>query len=75
MKIIYLSSTVPDVIWMRRYNSSVFPEGEKKARRQLKAAELLIMQNPEIGKRSGEAREFPILRTPFSIIYRAQECD
>jgi len=55
---------------MRRYYSSVFPQGERRARQQLKAIELLIMENPNIGKQSGDAREFPIVRTPFSIIYR-----
>ena len=59
-----------DVVWMRRYYSSVFPQGERRARQQLKAIELLIMENPNIGKQSGDAREFPIVRTPFSIIYR-----
>jgi plasmid stabilization system protein ParE len=54
---------------MRRYYSSVFPQGERKARQQLKVTERLIMENPYIGKLSDDAREFPILRTPFSIIY------
>jgi hypothetical protein len=70
MKIKYLGSTVPDVIWMRRYYRDIFPQGERNAGRQFKAAESLIMENPEIRVRVGNVREFPILRTRFSFIYR-----
>lgn len=70
MRIIYLSSTVPDVIWMRRYCASVFPQGERKARQHLEAVERLITENPRAGKSIGDARERPISHTPFSLIYR-----
>lgn len=71
MKIVYLSSAILDLIWFRRYYKVVFPEGRRKALQQLKAIERLLIDNPSLGQRSGNAREFPISKTPFSIIYNA----
>jgi plasmid stabilization system protein ParE len=70
MKLVYLSSALPDIAWMRHYYRSVFPQGRRKALGQLERVERLILENPDIGKRFADAREFPIPRTPFSIIYR-----
>lgn len=70
MKLVYLSTAFPDIMWMRRYYRDVFPQGAKKAREQLVAVERLIMNNPDIGKPFHEGRQFPITRTPFAIIYR-----
>jgi plasmid stabilization system protein ParE len=70
MKLVYLQTAFPDVVWMRRYYRSVFPQGARKAREQLFAVERLIMENPDIGRRINGGREFPIARTPFVFIYR-----
>ena len=70
MKLVYLSSALPDIDWVRHYYRSVFPQGRRKALGQLERVERLIQENPNIGKVFGNAREFPIPRTPFSIVYR-----
>jgi plasmid stabilization system protein ParE len=70
MKLLYLPTAFPDIVWMRHYYRGIFPQGAKRAREQLFAVERLIMDNPEIGRRVPGGREFPILRTPFSIVYR-----
>ena len=69
MKIVYLRGALSDLIWFRRYYQTVFPQGRRKALRQLEAVERLVVDNPDIGQRNGTAREFPIPKTPFSIIY------
>jgi plasmid stabilization system protein ParE len=70
MKVVYLQSALPDIAWMRHYYRTVFPQGQSAALTQLASVERLIMDNPAVGKMLGEAREFPISRTPFSLIYR-----
>ena len=72
MKVIFLRSALPDLVWMRRYYSTVFPQGAVQAQSQFKATRKLIAENPGIGHAglAGEDLEFPILRTPFSIVYR-----
>ena len=72
MKLVYLPTAFPDIVWMRRYYRNIFPQGAKKAREQLFATERLIMENPEIGKPFRKGREFPVLRMPFSIVYRVR---
>jgi plasmid stabilization system protein ParE len=70
MKLVYMSTALPDIAWMRHYYRSVFPQGRREALGQLGRVERLIQENPDIGKVFGNAREFPIPRTPFSVIYR-----
>jgi len=72
MCVVYLRSAVADLAWMASYYSKAFPEGAPAARSRHRAAERLIAGNPEIGHSTGvgDSREFPIPRTPFSIIFR-----
>lgn len=72
MKIVYLPRTREDAQWLRRYYGAVFPAGAASARAHLRAAERLVTENPFIGRPTGvqDARELPIGRTPFSLIYR-----
>jgi plasmid stabilization system protein ParE len=72
MKVIYLRSALPDLVWMRRYYSRVFPQGAKQAQYQLNATKRLISEHPEIGHLAivEGLLEFPVLKTPFTIVYR-----
>ena len=72
MKIVYLASTKADIEWMRRYYTSVFPAGAKKAREHFRACEKNLTQNPLIGQPSAIAgvRELVVARTPFVFVYR-----
>ncbi|PTM94306.1 type II toxin-antitoxin system RelE/ParE family toxin [Mycoplana dimorpha] len=74
MEIVYLPSAVADLQWMRLYYSRVFPQGARRARQHLLATERLLADNPYAGEATGiaDVREFPIRRTPFSIIYRVR---
>lgn len=74
MEIVYLPSAVADLQWMRLYYSRVSPQGARRARQHLLAIERLLADNPHAGEAMGiaDVREFPIRRTPFSIIYRVR---
>lgn len=75
MKIVYAEAALTDMGWFRHYYSSVFPEGKGKARDNLLRTEALIAENPFVGHPAAqgpELREFPILRTPFSLLYRVK---
>ena len=72
MRIVYLASARADIAWMRDYYRGVFPEGRKRARERLKAAERLLSAQPRVGHPTGvpDVFEHVIARTPFSLIYR-----
>jgi plasmid stabilization system protein ParE len=72
MKVVFLRSALPDLLWMRRYYSSIFPEGARRAETHLNAVKRLIAENPNAGHASpdGNALEFPVTKTPFTIVYR-----
>lgn len=72
MKIVYLASTKADIEWMRRYYSSIFPAGAKRAREHFRACEKMLELNPLAGQQSdiAGARELVVPRTPFSLVYR-----
>ena len=72
MKIVYLASTKADIEWMRRYYSSIFPAGAKRAREHFRACEKMLEQNPLIGHQSDIAgvRELVVAHTPFVFVYR-----
>jgi toxin ParE1/3/4 len=72
MRLVYLSTALPDAVWMRRYYRSIFPQGGRQARERFYAVEKLILENPHIGHPVEGGREFPISGTPFRIIYRVQ---
>ena len=72
MQIIYLDSSVEDLIWFRHYYKMIFPSGDENARRQVRSIEQLLLDNPDIGHPTHrrDIREFSIPKTPFSFIYR-----
>lgn len=72
MRLVYLPTAFADIVWMRRYYRSIFPQGAKKAREQLYAVERLILENPNVGRGIVGGREFPIIRTPFILVYRVE---
>lgn len=72
MRLVYLPTAFPDIAWMRRYYRDIFPQGAKKVREQIYAVERLILENPNIGRRIAGGREFPIVRTPFVMVYRVR---
>lgn len=75
MRIVYAEKALQDMGWFRRYYSRVFPEGRGNARDSLLRTERMISENSFLGQPADvglEAREFPILRTPFTVIYRVR---
>ncbi len=75
MEIVYLDSTVDDLIWLREYYQNVFPQGRKKAQRQIRLVETLPLENPYIGfaTHRQDIRGFSIPGIPFSVIYRPEQ--
>jgi plasmid stabilization system protein ParE len=73
MKIVFLEDAAQDIQWFRFYYQSIFPEGSKSARSNLKAIQLTLAANPYAGHPSDareDVRELSVPRTPFSLIYR-----
>lgn len=72
MKIVYLTSAIDDLVWMRDYYTQIFPAGAAKAQTQFRAIENLLCDNPKIGCATEwkQVREFSIPNIPFSLIYR-----
>jgi plasmid stabilization system protein ParE len=76
VKIVYARQALADMGWFRQYYATVFPEGRGRARDALLRTEALVTENPRAGhptEPGAETREFPILRTPFSLIYRLKD--
>lgn len=74
MQLVYLRSTERDFAWLRVYYTRIFPEGDKRAREQLRAIMRLVCDNPMIGRPSlaPDVRELVFPGTPFSLIYRVR---
>ena len=75
MKVVYLTTALPDLAWFRTYYEDVFLEGERHALLQRRAVERLLRDNPFLGRVVQEdtgARAFAIARTPFSLVYRVK---
>jgi plasmid stabilization system protein ParE len=75
MKVVFLASCAQDLVWIRRYYESVFPEGKQNAALQFRKIRAAIAANPAIGVTVGfgeHVREFQVTRTPFSYLYRVQ---
>jgi plasmid stabilization system protein ParE len=75
MKLVYLPRTEADLRWFKRYYISVFPDGREKANQQFLVTQKLLLENPYIGQPSDvfpHTREFPVLRTPFTFVYRVR---
>ncbi len=71
-RLVFRSSTIPDIKWFRRYYSSVFPEGEKLARHHYLQSCHMLAEYPLVGHLVGAdtpVRELSIPRTPFSFVY------
>lgn len=76
MKLVYLQQALVDMGWFRRYYALVFPARKGPARDSLLRTEALIAENPLIGQPTepgASTREFPILRTPFTVLYRLKD--
>lgn len=71
MNLIFREYAKRDLRWFAAYYSKTFPEGRKKAERSLTVAIELLLANPFAGSIVEEmpARQFPVLRTPFVVIY------
>lgn len=64
------------MIWFRAYYARVFPAGKAGAQSQLRRVLTLIAEHPEVGHRVEDftsALEYPMTRTPFSVIYRIMD--
>jgi len=75
MKIVFLSSALPDLRWFKLYYTRNFPAGRENANRQFQTLLELLRNNPQIGRSyEGEkgVRRYPVPRTPFTILYRAR---
>jgi len=75
MNIHILASAKADLRWFKRYYMQVFPAGRENADHQFRALLALLKSNPDVGERVDAfpgVREFPIRRTPFSVLYRVQ---
>jgi plasmid stabilization system protein ParE len=72
MKIVFLSSARPDLVWFRHYYEKVFPEGAASARGHYLKALAILRDNPEIGHpaETDGTRALVVSRTPFSFEYR-----
>jgi len=76
MKLVFLPSSRSDLRWFKQYYISIFPEGKAKADKQFLALQKALKLNPYIGHSSDIAKdikEFPVIKTPFSFIYRVKE--
>lgn len=76
MQLVYAERALRDMLWFRRYYADVFPAGRGTARDRLLRTEALVVENPSIGhpvEPGSDLREFPVLRTPFSMLYRLKE--
>jgi plasmid stabilization system protein ParE len=71
MKLAFREHAKRDLRWFAAYYSKRFPEGRKNAERSLTVAIELILANPFAGNviEGKPARQFPVLRTPFMLIY------
>ncbi len=75
MRLVYLESSIPDVIWFRQYYSSVFPEGRENADQSVLNLQALLKANPYMGQAvegMAATRRVPVSRTPFVLIYRVK---
>ena len=72
MSVVYLDTALDDLIWWRKYYRVVFPEGGPSAGRQFLKIVALLETRLRIGHPTDEPEvfEYPIPRTPFSLIYR-----
>ncbi len=75
MKIVFLNSCAADLDWFQEYYRDVFPSGSANAKDQYMRTKAVLRQNPRIGYPLEEfgLREFSIVRTPFSFIYRVTQ--
>lgn len=71
-----MPSSTGDLRWFHRYYRSVFLEGHMKASQQFERLRRILRETPGIGHSSAlvpQALEFPIRKTPFTVVYRVTE--
>jgi toxin ParE1/3/4 len=75
MKLVFREHAKRDLRWFAAYYSKRFPEGRKNAERSFRAAIELVLANPYAGTvmEGKPARQFPVLRTPFMLIYSIED--
>jgi plasmid stabilization system protein ParE len=71
MKLVFREHAKRDLRWFSAYYSKRFPEGRMNAERSFRAAIELVLANPFVGTvmEGKPARQFPVLRMPFMLIY------
>ncbi len=75
MKIRFLATAAPDLLWFKTYYMRRFPEGRRNADTQFLKVKALLVANPFLGhpvENVDGARAYPVSRTPFSFIYRVK---
>lgn len=73
MRLVYLETTIPDVIWFREYYTRVFSAGRENADQSVLNLQTLLKANPYMGQAVDgidETRRVPVPKTPFVLIYR-----
>jgi plasmid stabilization system protein ParE len=72
VKIRFLASSSEEIDWFLLYYHRVFPEGQKNAKDNYRKTLQLLKETPLAGQPipNSTLRIFPILRTPFAIVYR-----
>jgi len=73
MRIVFLETSVDDLMWFRQYYRAVFPEGQQNARQRFENMTALLVANPYMGRPVPgyeNVRKVALSRTPFSLIYR-----
>ena len=73
MRVTFQPSAIEDLEWYRRYYETVFPKGARRVAEHFDQVIGTLTANPEAGRpsqRDPTAREWPVYRTPFLLIYR-----
>ena len=72
MKITFRKSCEADLVWFRRYYTTVFPQGGNKAKTQFAATYQALLAHPLIGHPVDghpHIRELQMPNTPFAFAY------
>lgn len=73
MRIVFLETTVDDLMWFRQYYRAVFPAGGENAKMRMTNLLTLLAANPHMGQSVpgfDGVRRVHIPKTPFALLYR-----
>lgn len=75
--LVFTTTALRDLGWFTKYYEDVFPAGRRNGERQFSATISLLLENPAAGRQSDarKAREFPIGKTPFMIVYKTTKTE